>query len=172
MFVLLAGYHTYFTVSLHIVRALVLPCCVTMWDLTHNWTQFFLGALAMPRWASVSSVNTESTHTSSLASGKSIEQSLLTTCVGSVHELTELLACINTRPLTWTPPAIQALFYFMRCSQVKFYSNLFHYVYYNWNTNEVYCQTQQFIGAVGTVGMFLWPQSNTIFFFHIDYAWM
>jgi len=87
----------------------------------------FLGALAMPRWASVSSVNTESTHTSSLASGKSIEQSLLTTCVGSVHELTELLACINTRPLTWTPPAIQALFYFMRCSQVKFYSNLFHY---------------------------------------------
>lgn len=77
------------------------------------------GALAMPRWASVSSVNTESTHTSSLASGKSIEQSLLTTCVGSVHELTELLACINTRPLTWTPPAIQALFYFMRCSQLE-----------------------------------------------------
>lgn len=73
----------------------------------------------MPRWASVSSVNTESTHASSLASGKSIEQSLLTTCVGSVHELKELLACINTRPLTWTPPAIQALFYFMRCSQVR-----------------------------------------------------
>jgi len=126
----------------------------------------------MPRWASVSSVNTESTHTSSLASGKSIEQSLLTTCVGSVHELTELLACINTRPLTWTPPAIQALFYFMRCSQVKFYSNLFHCVYYNWNTNEVYCQTQQFIGTVGTVGMFLWLKSNTIFFLHTDYAWM
>ncbi|XP_069675380.1 ankyrin repeat and BTB/POZ domain-containing protein 2 isoform X2 [Periplaneta americana] len=77
------------------------------------------GALAMPRWASVSSVNTESTHTSSLASGKSIEQSLLTTCVGSVHELTELLARINTRPLTWTPPAVQALFYFMRCSQLE-----------------------------------------------------
>ncbi|KAJ9586833.1 hypothetical protein L9F63_019575, partial [Diploptera punctata] len=77
------------------------------------------GALAMPRWSSVSSVNTESTHTSSLASGKSIEQSLLTTCVGSVHELTELLTRINTRPLTWTPPAVQALFYFMRCSQLE-----------------------------------------------------
>lgn len=80
---------------------------------------YIVGALAMPRWASVSSVNTESTHSSSLASGKSIEQSLLTTCVGSVNELTELLACINTRPLTWTPPAVQALFYFMRCSQVQ-----------------------------------------------------
>ncbi|XP_021925814.1 ankyrin repeat and BTB/POZ domain-containing protein 2 isoform X2 [Zootermopsis nevadensis] len=77
------------------------------------------GALAMPRWASVSSVNSESTHSSSLASGKSIEQSLLTTCVGSVHELTELLACINTRPLAWTPSAVQALFYFMRCSQLE-----------------------------------------------------
>ncbi|CAG2057908.1 unnamed protein product [Timema podura] len=75
------------------------------------------GALAMPRWASVSSVNTEMTHTSSVTSGKSMEQSLLTTCVGSVQELTELLARINTRPVSWTPSAIQALFYFMRCSQ-------------------------------------------------------
>nr|CAD7199616.1 unnamed protein product [Timema douglasi] len=76
------------------------------------------GALAMPRWASVSSVNTEMTHTSSVTSGKPMEQSLLTTCVGSIHELTELLARINTRPISWTPSAIQALFYFMRCSQV------------------------------------------------------
>nr|CAD7258854.1 unnamed protein product [Timema shepardi] len=75
------------------------------------------GALAMPRWASVSSVNTEMTHTSSVTSGKSMEQSLLTTCVGSIQELTELLARINTRPVSWTPSAIQALFYFMRCSQ-------------------------------------------------------
>jgi hypothetical protein len=73
----------------------------------------------MPRWASVSSMDTESAHTSSLASGKSVEQLLLTTCVGSVHELTELLACINTRPITWMPAAVQALFYFMRCSQVQ-----------------------------------------------------
>nr|CAD7400182.1 unnamed protein product [Timema poppensis] len=77
------------------------------------------GALAMPRWASVSSVNTEMTHTSSVTSGKSMEQSLLTTCVGSIHELTELLARINTRPISWTPSAIQALFYFMRCSQLE-----------------------------------------------------
>nr|CAD7404066.1 unnamed protein product [Timema cristinae] len=77
------------------------------------------GALAMPRWASVSSVNTEMTHTSSVTSGKSLEQSLLTTCVGSIQELTELLARINTRPVSWTPSAIQALFYFMRCSQVR-----------------------------------------------------
>ncbi|XP_063224309.1 ankyrin repeat and BTB/POZ domain-containing protein 2 [Bacillus rossius redtenbacheri] len=78
------------------------------------------GALAMPRWASASSVNTDSTHaSSSLAGGKSLEQSLLTTCVGSAQELTELLARINTRPVSWTPAAVQALFYFMRCSQLE-----------------------------------------------------
>ncbi|KAK7874233.1 hypothetical protein R5R35_006272 [Gryllus longicercus] len=73
------------------------------------------GALAMPRWPSVSSMNSEATH----ISGKSLEQSLLTTCVGSVQELTELLTRTNTRPLAWTSSAIQALFYFMRCSQLE-----------------------------------------------------
>ncbi|XP_049777406.1 ankyrin repeat and BTB/POZ domain-containing protein 2 isoform X2 [Schistocerca cancellata] len=74
------------------------------------------GALAMPRWPSVSSVGSDATQ----VSGKSVEQSLLTTCVGSAQELTELLArTAGSRPLTWTPAAIQALFYFMRCSQLE-----------------------------------------------------
>lgn len=109
----------------------------------------FSGALSLPRWASISSLNTESTQSSStttmlgsstpgntpgttpgntpsaISLGKSAEQSLLTTCVGSVHELTDLLARIAAlptqpigRPLAWTHQAVQALFYFMRCSQV------------------------------------------------------
>lgn len=108
------------------------------------------GALSLPRWASISSLNTESTHSSStttmlgsstpgntpgttpgntpsaISLGKSTEQSLLTTCVGSVHELTDLLARIAAlptqpigRPLAWTHQAVQALFYFMRCSQLE-----------------------------------------------------
>lgn len=85
--------------------------------------KFFSGALAMPRWPSVSSVGSEATQTS----GKSMEQSLLTTCVGSVQELTELLSrTTGSRSLSWTHAAVQALFYFMRCSQVlKQYHSLF-----------------------------------------------
>lgn len=50
---------------------------------------------------------------------KSLEQSLLTTCVGSVRELAELASRATPRPLVWTPQALQSLFYFMRCSQVN-----------------------------------------------------
>lgn len=107
------------------------------------------GALSLPRWASISSLNTESTQSSStttmlgtsapgtpgttpgntpiaISLGKSTEQSLLTTCVGSLHELTDLLARIAAlptqpigRPLAWTHQAVQSLFYFMRCSQLE-----------------------------------------------------
>ena len=52
---------------------------------------------------------------------KSLEQSLLTTCVGSVRELAELVSRATPRPLVWTPQALQSLFYFMRCSQVNIF---------------------------------------------------
>ena len=69
---------------------------------------------------------------------KTLEQSLLTTCVGNINELQEQMqrvtqfhfrhsapcpgATANSgkQPLTWASSAIHALFYFMRCSQVKF----------------------------------------------------
>ena len=80
------------------------------------------GALAMPRWASVSSLSSSS----SSRSGKdvqnpSLEPSLLTTCVGSMQELLELIAKVaqsGRSPLPLTNKALNALFYYMRCSQV------------------------------------------------------
>ncbi|XP_063861764.1 ankyrin repeat and BTB/POZ domain-containing protein 2-like isoform X1 [Scylla paramamosain] len=63
---------------------------------------------------------------------KTLEQSLLTTCVGSLAELSELLSRVaphhhraaNTASptraqVTWGPSALHALFYFMRCSQLE-----------------------------------------------------
>lgn len=81
------------------------------------------GALAMPRWDSMSSVNTESTHTSK-NSNKSLQQSLVTTCVGSTDQLRQLVNKITTLQLhrqviSWSTNAINTLFYFMRCSQVS-----------------------------------------------------
>ncbi|KAL0268771.1 UNVERIFIED_CONTAM: hypothetical protein PYX00_010588 [Menopon gallinae] len=81
------------------------------------------GALAMPRWDSMSSVNTESTHTSK-NSNKSLQQSLVTTCVGSTDQLRQLVNKITTLQLhrqviSWSTNAINTLFYFMRCSQLE-----------------------------------------------------
>ncbi|KAF4524417.1 hypothetical protein B566_EDAN009333 [Ephemera danica] len=97
------------------------------------------GALSMPRWPSAASLSsscgaaaaTEQETGSQQSIGKTLEQCLLTTCVGSAAELSELLGRVSlhvTRstaraPPLWTPSALHALFYFMRCSQA---SNLEH----------------------------------------------
>lgn len=73
------------------------------------------GALALPRWASASSVN--SGRDSGRGSGPP-EPSLMTTCVGSLGELQELIGRMNPR-IPLCPQAVRALFYFMRCSQLE-----------------------------------------------------
>ncbi len=106
-----------------------------------------LGALSLPRWPSQSGLDSglrgsgssvSSNGDDHSRSAKTLEQSLLTTCVGTINELHELLQrvtqfhfrhsapCPGATPnggakqaLTWASSALHALFYFMRCSQVK-----------------------------------------------------
>lgn len=89
---------------------------------------FFSGALAMPRWASVSSLNSSSSSRSGRdAAGSALEPSLLTTCVGSMSELVDLISKIahaGRCPIPLTTRALHALFYYMRCSQVQNLANI------------------------------------------------
>lgn len=83
------------------------------------------GALAMPRWASVSSLNSSNSSRSGREQvGATLESSLLTTCVGSMGELLDLLAKVahaGRCPIPLTQKALHALFYYMRCSQVSLF---------------------------------------------------
>ncbi|KAK0159103.1 hypothetical protein PV328_010028 [Microctonus aethiopoides] len=81
------------------------------------------GALAMPRWASVSSLNSSNSSRSSREqSGTNLEPSLLTTCVGSMAELLDLIGKVTYAGRCLIPlsnKALNALFYYMRCSQLE-----------------------------------------------------
>ncbi|XP_063697314.1 ankyrin repeat and BTB/POZ domain-containing protein 2 [Culicoides brevitarsis] len=80
------------------------------------------GALTMPRWASQSSIGSGSGGSASHnGNSPGLEPCLLTTCVGSLNELKDLVVRAQQRSqhITLSHGALRALFYFMRCSQLE-----------------------------------------------------
>lgn len=77
------------------------------------------GALTMPRWASQSSIGSGSVNSSQ--QNQALEPCLLTTCVGSIQELRDLVlrAQQKLHHVSLSHGALKALFYFMRCSQLE-----------------------------------------------------
>ncbi|KAG8199228.1 hypothetical protein JTE90_003656 [Oedothorax gibbosus] len=98
------------------------------------------GTLSLPRWPSQSdnssgcSAHLAQEDTPPRSPCKSVEQHLLTTCVGSMAELGDLLRRVSQyfhhvqqgRGGTWAPAALHALYYFMRCSQLEHAENGAH----------------------------------------------
>uniref|UniRef100_A0A0K2T3F0 BTB domain-containing protein n=1 Tax=Lepeophtheirus salmonis TaxID=72036 RepID=A0A0K2T3F0_LEPSM len=99
------------------------------------------GTLVVPSiFSSDSSLHGLNNHKSK--TGKSLDQILLTTCVGSVTELEEMVSLITnlygnlgagntapnsvrrsgrkTPPLSWSQEALNAFYHFMRCSQLEY----------------------------------------------------
>lgn len=73
------------------------------------------GALSLPKWASISCI---SSIKDSSKSSTTPEPSLMTTCVGSLKEIQDLLTRLKPR-VPFCPKAVKTLFYFMRCSQLE-----------------------------------------------------
>ncbi|XP_022255677.1 LOW QUALITY PROTEIN: ankyrin repeat and BTB/POZ domain-containing protein 2-like [Limulus polyphemus] len=110
-----------------------------LWGLLQNFSHLnsgrtASGALSLPRWPGKlegrSRSNSQSEEQTRPPS-KSTEHSLLTTCVGSVSELGDLLGRViqhqtrmtgvaaSKQSVAWGPGALHTLYYYMRCSQLE-----------------------------------------------------